>query len=874
VLRVIFLALLLSLSILALPASATLPLLEPLSDGARLDLPSFNVTTPRPSDFLGYPLGKRFTHHDRIVAYMEALYDSSDRVTLRQYGNTYEGRPLLLMAISSSENIARLDEIRENHLKLADPSGVDDAEIERIVSEDPVVTWLGYGVHGNESSSAEAALLTAYTLAAANTRWAERLNDVVVLIDPLVNPDGRERYVHFFETQSGRAANPSPLASEHWEPWPGGRQNHYLIDLNRDWAWGTQLETRSRLNAYNRWEPQVFVDFHEMWSDSTYFFPPAADPISPHIPKTTEGWLETFGRANATAFDQQGWTYYVGERFDLFYPAYGDSYPGLRGAIGMTYEMAGHGRAGSSIRRSDGSLLTLADRLARHFTTSMATVQASIDNREQLLRDFVASRSAAIEASPRSYLWEPSHSGRAAATLLGTHGIRVERLPEDRQLTVHSSKGGAAIERELPAGSFVVSTRQPLGELARVLLELNVPMDSEFIERQRQFVDRNQRPQFYDITAWALPLALHFEAWTTDGDIRGDEVHLHHEGTVQGEGELGYLIPPQGLGSFRAAARLQNDGLRYRLTISDLQLNGTDYGAGTLFVPRRGNPETLDASMSELAYDTRIDRAGTGLADDGVSLGSDAVVPIRKARIGLLSGEGIGVTSFGAIWFLLDRQVQVEHHRLDAATLRRLDLTELDVLVLPNGRGYSRVFDEAATAKLEQWVRNGGVLVAVGGAVSWLAGTDLVDVETWKAPESETEDNQVVELSPSNRDLYTPGAALATQLQSAHPLTSGYSSAPHALFQGSTVLLPSGDPRQDVLLADAETPVVAGFAWPEAAERLRGSLLMGARAKGRGAVILFAQEPAYRLFWSGTAPLFLNSVMYAPSLVERGRLLD
>lgn len=852
-----------------------LPVVQRLSDGADLTLPPLNEDVAKPQETLGYPLGERFTHHDRIVAYMRALDASSDRVALHQYGSTYEGRPLLVAAISSSENISRIEEVRTRHLKLADPRDTTDTEIANIVANDPVVVWLGYGVHGNESSSAEAALLTAYTLAAAEGPWVELLEDLVVLIDPLENPDGRERYVHFFETQRGRVPNASPVASEHWEPWPGGRQNHYLVDLNRDWAWASQIETQARIEHYRKWEPQVFVDLHEMSADSTYFFPPAADPISPLIPSSSIGWLDAFGRANAEAFDRQGWTYYVGQRFDLFYPGYGDSYPGLRGAIGMTYEMAGHGRAGSAYRRSDGRVLTLADRLARHFTSSMATVRTAVENREALLRDFAASRTAAIDAAPRSYLWEARHhEARTAADLLATHGVSVETLTESRRLAAQPLSGEAATDHVFPAGSYVVHTRQPLGSLVRALMERDVPMADDFIERQRRRVERNQSPQFYDITAWSLPLALNLEAYSVDQAISGAPLTDDPTGSLQGQGDLGFLIAPQGIAGYRAAAQLWRQGIRYRLATEGLELDGRKYPAGTLFVPRRNNPETTLETLSDIAREIVVERVGSGLSSTGISLGSDEVVPIRLPSIGVLSGEGVSVTSFGYLWHLLDRQVGVPHHRIDIRTLRQIDLAKLDVLVMPHGFGYRRQIGDETVERLGGWIERGGVLIAVGGAVTWANDNDLVEVESWAPPEEDPEPNEVVELSPANRSLYTPGAALATRLQSNHPLASGLASAPAAIFQGSTILLPSGNPRQDVLVADPDEAVIAGFAWPEASERLKGALLVGARRSGRGGIVLFAQEPAYRLFWRSTTPIFLNSVMYGPSLAERRRLVQ
>ncbi len=382
-------------------------LMAPLSRGETLDLPQpLDGKIPRPDSFLGYPLGARFTSWDRIVAYLEALDAASDRVTMWEYGKTYEGRPLKLLALSTPANLERLEEIRGNVQRLADPVGLAAGERDRIVRKTPLVVWLAYGVHGNESSSAEAALGTAYLLAAAQGETAALLENVVVLIDPLQNPDGRERYVNGYKQRRGDEANPRRAAAEHYETWPGGRQNHYMIDLNRDWAWASQQETRQRIAAYRSWEPQVYVDFHEMSSESSYFFPPAAEPIHPQIDRRVLSWLDTFGRANADAFDRQGWIYFKGENYDLFYPGYGDSYPSLRGAVGMTYEMAGGGRAGQAIALTDGSVLTLADRVARHLTTSLTTVRTASRNSRKMLEDFVANRAKAAAEPVRTYLWE------------------------------------------------------------------------------------------------------------------------------------------------------------------------------------------------------------------------------------------------------------------------------------------------------------------------------------------------------------------------------------------------------------------------------------------------------------------------------------
>ncbi|HYG64233.1 MAG TPA: M14 family zinc carboxypeptidase [Thermoanaerobaculia bacterium] len=863
------------------PATAPVPsLLAPLSSEQRVELPALDERVPSPAAVLGYPLGSRFTHWDRIVTYLQALTAASPRVRLREYGRTYEGRPLHLVVISTPENLARLEEIRQERLRLADPGALSPDERERLSGRVPAVLWLAYGVHGNESSSAEAAMAAAYVLAAAQGETAELLRDLIVIIDPLSNPDGRERYVSAFEQRQGREADPHRAAAEHWEPWPGGRQNHYAIDLNRDWAWMSQVETQQRIAAYRAWEPQVYVDFHEMGSESSYFFPPAADPVHPRIDRRIVSWLDVFGRANAQAFDRQGWIYFKSENFDLFYPGYGDSYPSLRGAVGMTYEMAGGGRAGLALELPDGSVLTLADRVARHLTTSLATFRTAGKNSRRLLQDFVANRLQAASSAGPAYLWAgDQQEAGALADLLTSHGVRVERLGQAAEVPVRSLRGERlqeeAAPRRFPAGTYVVSASQPLGTLVRVLMELDSPMAEGFVERQRERFEQSLDGEFYDITAWSLPLAYNLETWVADTTPRGLGPVPARAGGLRGTGDLGFLVPPGGIASYRLAAELQRRGIRHRVALAGFTAGGTSYPAGTLFVPRHGNPADVRDALSRLLTEAGIEGQAVASSYEvsGLSLGSNDMAPVRPVRVGLLSGAGVDPTSFGSLWHLLDQQVRIPHDRLDTAQLRQVSLRDYDVLLLPSG-DYTDAIGERSREALDGWVKGGGVLVAVGDAIQWLRDNKMTEVKKWASPAEEPEgdpesDSEEPRVS-AERPINVPGAVVATRLQARHPLTLGLTAPPAVLVEGTTVLEATGDPRKDVLVA-TDDPVVAGFAWPEAEERLAGSLLVGAESRGQGAVIVFAQEPAFRLFWRATTPILLNALLYAPSAGLGGR---
>src|ERR1043166_946772 len=415
-----------------------------------------------PEQFLGYKLGERFTPWYRIVDYFNALAKSSNLIAVEQFGEPYEPRPRLLAIVTSPANRAKLEQIRANVVSLANgTAGADRAN--DVAKNTPAIASLAFGVHGNESSSAEAAMAVASALV-SDPASAPLLDNLVVVIDPLLNPDGRERYIQWFARTRGAEANPNPDAFEHTEPWPGGRFNHYLIDMNRDWAWSSQRETRARITQYLTWMPQVFVDFHEMFYNSTYFFPPDAKPINVNLPKDVNRWLEVFGRANAEAFTRNHWAFFVGETFDLFYPGYGDSWPSLHGALGMTYAVAGHSRAGVSVQRDDGSVYTLADRVPRHTTSGLTTLRTAAANREALLRYSYEAARTQMAAPETTFLLAPGSPGfQPLIEMLQRQGVEIGSL--SAPITVKAARVDSAKDesRTFPAGTAVVSTRQGKG---------------------------------------------------------------------------------------------------------------------------------------------------------------------------------------------------------------------------------------------------------------------------------------------------------------------------------------------------------------------------------------------------------------------------
>lgn len=816
---------------------------------------------PTPDEFLGYPVGSRFTPHHRILDYFEELTNRSELITVRQIGETYEGRPLVLATITSAKNRAALETLQRKAAAIAAGEG----DIETLARDMPAVVWLAFGVHGNESSSAEAAMLVASALL-RDANASTLLDDTIVIIDPLQNPDGRERYIQWFHRTVGMKPNPHPEAFEHLEPWPGGRYNHYLIDMNRDWTWMSQKETQARVAAYRDWNPQVFVDLHEMSYQSTYFFPPTADPMNAHIPRDIERWLETFGRANAAEFSKRGWPFYVAERFDFFYPGYGDIWPSFHGAVGMTYEVAGGGRGGVAVERADETVLTLGDRAQRHFTTAMATVRTAAANREALLRYTHRAARAHLSGPGVTYLIEPdSPNFRALVATLQRQAIRVDTLsaPVTMRATRIDADGNES--RTFPAGTAVVSTRQPLGGLVATLLERSPALNAAFVEEQRARAQADEPDEFYDLTSWSLPLAMNVKSWVASGPV-ADVVPMREAAPAPfRSAAYGYVVSGLDPNVYRLVGRLLARDINFSVVESDIVVGEQTLPRGTLVILKGNNAATVDAALQEESA-----HAGVTVVSlesgwlGGTALGSEKIRHVRDPRIALVGGPGSDPTSYGMLWHTLDVDTPIPHTTVPAESIRNIDLTRYRVIVFPDG-SYTERLGRRGLEKIKQWVTDGGTLVAVKGAAAFLREKDieLTKLKPWEAPrKKEGEDTAVEERY---NDYRIPGAAFRTAMNDRSFLTFGVPRPPAVLIEGSGAFLPLPHRVDNVITIESKDPLLSGVAWPESIERVKGSVFVATEKSGRGQVITFADDPHFRLFWRGTLPLFLNAVLYGPT---------
>ncbi|MGZ8458601.1 MAG: M14 family zinc carboxypeptidase, partial [Gemmatirosa sp.] len=703
---------------------------------------AYDPAVPTPQSVLGYPLGERFTPHHLLTRYVERVAMAAPgRVRVDTVGRTFEGREVLRVVVASEANRRRLDEIQADARRLVDPrtlSAADRAALERRL---PAIVWLGFTVHGNEASGAEAGMGVLYRLAAgrdAETRAI--LDSSVVLLDPLQNPDGHERHAQdVMRRRSAFGAPSDPAATIHNGSWPGPRGSHYYFDLNRDWYTQSHPETRARVATMLAWMPHVAADLHEMGTNSTYYFPPPADPVHKMMPPLAVNGWNAFAAGNAAAFDAKGWAYFRRERYDEFYPGFGESWPLLAGAVGMTYEQASS--AGGAIRRTDGTILTLQDAASHHYTAAWATLKTAATTRAARVHDFAESRLSAITdavrggvgaglTTIRSVVFPRDQQGRAdsLAAQLMANGIVVKQARSALTLadaTPLWSGGSGSVS--VPAGAYVVDMAQPQGRMARALLEPEAVLDSAFVREEFEARRTGQLDRFYDVTAWALPYTWRVRAWATRSAVAGDSLPVISAANVAvtARGSYGYAFAPGSEASLRLLAGLLADSVRVWHAPNAFAVGGARFPRGAFLVRTAANDTSVHEKVARLAREAGafVAPLTTGLVESGTDLGSGSVVPVRTPRVAMLAGDVIGGQSFGWAWYAFDQRLRYPTTPIEAGAVSGGALSRFDVLVVPSSSAgaLDRVLGDAGRERLQQWVRAGGVLITLDEATAWLA---------------------------------------------------------------------------------------------------------------------------------------------------------
>jgi hypothetical protein len=871
----------------------------------------YDPAVPSYAKVFGHEPGERILSHADLLRYLDALAAASPRIRIHEYGKSWEGKRLVYAAVGSEANVRRLDEIRADIQRLSDPRRTPQSEASRIITGLPAVIWLGYGVHGNEISSPEAALVTAYHLLAARDDKLvdEILSNVVVLIDPIQNPDGRDRFVHSFEQTRGSEPDENPTAAEHMEPWPGGRGNHYSFDLNRDWISITQPETKGRIKMMLEWLPLVVTDLHEMDSDATYYFAPEAVPYNPHLTKWQRESLDLFGRNNAKWFDTFGFNYFTREVFDAFYPGYGASWPAYHGAVAMTYE-CGSPR-GLLIRRSDETILHLRDAIHRHFVASVSTAETASRNRARLLEEFFRHRQTAIEEGQREQVREyvlPRRGNTSAvdklACLLAEQGAEVKRAAA-------AFKSGG---QEYPAGSYVIPLAQPAKRLLRTLLDPQVPMEESFIKEQERRRTKKLPDEIYDVTAWSLPLLYNVEAVpvreTSAGNFEPVEPGAPPAGAVSGDkAAVAYLAPWGTTGAAKLLATALQDGLRVLSADKPFVHSGRSYPSGTLIIRTKDNPADLDGRIRKMAAASGADvvAAGSSWVDEGISFGSSEVVTVRRPSIALAWDLPASSESAGWTRFVLERQFGYPVTVIRTRQLLYSDLSRFNVLILPDpaGRsgagGYASVLGEDAPRGLREWAARGGTLIALGGAVSYLADpkVGLLPISQENLARTPDPAKKQDELPPAAKPAgasaneprvpgkllateedyrkaiqadselpdRAPGAVVRARIDSDHWLGAGLPPIVNAVVEGTAIFTPAKlDKGVNVaVFLGPDQLFASGYLWEETRKQLAYKPLVVFKTEGRGSIIGFTADPNFRAFLDGLNVLFLNAVFRGPA---------
>lgn len=797
-----------------------------------------------PSEFLGYEVGSQFSRHSDVVRYFEHVAQNSDLVTYQEYGRTNERRPLTYAVVTSKANHGNLENIRTANLAQAGIGSSSQG------TADKAIVWLSYNVHGNEASSSEASMVTLYELITTKKAW---LDNTVVIIDPCVNPDGRDRYANWFNQVASTPYDPTQVASEHNEPWPGGRPNHYLFDLNRDWAWATQVESQSRLKVYNKWLPHVHVDFHEQGINEPYYFAPAAEPFHEIITDWQRDFQTQIGQNHARYFDQEGWLFFTRERFDLLYPSYGDTYPTYMGAIGMTYEQAGHGRAGLGINTDEGYELTLFDRVAHHHTTGLSTVEISSKNASKINSEF-SQFFKNNNLKYKSYVLSGDKDHlEALATLLDRHEITYEFATNGKATGFSYTKNGqGSMNYDL---AMVVHTDQPKGKMVKVLLEPDAKLST---------------PLTYDITAWSLPHAYGLDAIASTTKVSTNSGSPFTKVINQQRIDApGYIATWNSMKDATFLAGLLKAGIKVRFTEKPLTNSGQKFDRGSLIITKsdnKNNKEFVNIIYKIAAeHGRQLTPSTSSFSNSGPDFGSPEIKLINPPKIALLKGDNTSSLSYGATWYYFEKTLGYPVTSIEADRIGNVNLDNFDIIIMPSG-WYGSVLNDSAIETVKDFVRGGGKIIAIDRAVGSFAGKTGFGLKRNSSngdDKKEKKDNLTPYADREEESVtnFITGSIFKTKVDPTHPMAFGYGDTYYSLKLGSSAYSYLDNGFNVAYISD-EVTNVSGFAGDKAKSKLGKSLVFGEERMGRGSIIYLVDDPLFRAFWHNGKLFFANAIFF------------
>jgi len=892
---------------------------------------NYNPAVARPNDYIDGPIGVWPARYYQIGRFLTAVDRTSDRVIVQTHGATYEGRTLYHVVISSPENLRNLDQILANNDKLADPRLTSATEADQIIETMPAVAWLGYSIHGDEISGTDAATQLIYHLAAArDSATIHLLNNLVIVIDPSENPDGRERYLSMLQTYRSHTPNYDPAAMQHSGVWPWGRGNHYLFDLNRDWILMTQPETIGRVETELKYHPHMVVDGHEMGANGTFLFSPPRQLINYNTPSNVYKWWEIFADDQARALDQRGWPYYTGEWNDQWYPGYGSAFGTFSGSIGILYEQAGVD--GGLIKQHDDYFLTYHEAVNHQFTSSLANLTTTADNRAAILRDYYDARAGIISEGKKTdltFIYAPEKDKLKLKLFIDRlidQGIEVEQAKSG--FTVASARNFYHEElsnKEFPAGTYLVRTSQPMGALAKAILEFDPHMKTGFLEEERRYLEKFNESRMYETSAWSISLAYDADAYTTNSIIRAETelvkgVPAPTGKLVDPDARYGFVIDFEGELTYLILTRLFDKDLTIYAATKPFTLEGHSYDRGALVLRRRGNPQSLQKTLAELAEQIGINVYGvnTGLSTEGSRLGAGTFQLLKQPRVALVTGYPMDFTDYASLWHTIDIELGIPHSLISINSVSYGDLSRFNVLIVPSswGGGFGRQLGHGGVENLRNWIKDGGVLIAESSTARWVADSStglsavslrsqMLDklakfdlaVEREKDAEAPVVDTMALyhpdkviakeepkddkkesklplkeaeELERYDRRFAPGGVIMAADIDTEDWLSFGMEKRAPVFFWARDYLLTDRSVHTTARLADQNHVRLSGLLWPEAREKVANSAYATHERSGRGQIILFAGPSNFRDYFYSTRRMLANAILYGPGMGSGG----
>lgn len=801
---------------------------------------TYSKNIPTPKSVIGHEVGEWHVTHDKLAEYMKALAKASDRISIESRGTTFEGRPLLLLTITSPKNHQNLENIRKRHISATENASLD-------VSNDPIVVYQGFSIHGNEPSGANAGLAAAYYLAAAQgSKIDDLLNNTVILFDPSFNPDGLQRFAYWANTNKAINVNPDPNDREYREVWPGGRTNHYWFDMNRDWLPVQLPESRARIASFHKWMPNILTDHHEMGSNSSFFFQPGipsrTNPLTPQLNQDLTKEIATY---HAKALDKIGSTYYSEESFDDFYYGKGSTFPDVNGSIGILFEQAssrGHAQ------ETTNGVLTFPFTVRNQFTAALSTLEAARKMRVKIKKyqqSFFKNAKKEAAKTKGIVFGDEKDAARTyhLAEILKRHNIKFNEVK-----TSFTSKG----KTYKKGSSFVIPMNQKNSRLVKAMFQ-----------KTTKFTDS----LFYDISAWTFPLAfnLDYEENIATNRIGNEVTNLKMPaGTISYKSDYGYLMPWNDYYTPKALNTILKKGIRAKVAMKKFDNGGKDFDYGTIFIPvqnQKLNASDLYAFLQKVAMKSSVHFYGTrtGL-NKGVDLGSNNFSNVSDKKIAIMVGDGVSSYDAGEIWHLFDTRYNMKLTKLDTKYASRVDLSKYSTIILPSGR-----LDKAMSTNLKTWVRNGGVLIGYKSAVRWLSSNKFINLE-YKSAKRPTNPVSFENRSLRSGAQVIGGAIFNTKLDLSHPINFGYKNDELPMFRNTTIFIKPNKTNYNNPIQYTSNPLLAGYISKQNLTELANTVPFQVQRMGRGRVIVFTDNTNFRAFWYGTNKLLMNAIFFGDKM--------